>query len=100
MFNRKAYAKARELLLHLVRKHYKHIDEFNVASDLWTVIDQIDNATVPLIHSDNVAVLIGIEKSGRLLTFKFKRGSDVFEIETYGSIADNVPLWKRQANLS
>jgi len=42
------------------------------------------------------AVLIGIERNGRVNTFTFVRNGEPYQIETMGLISDNLPEWKEK----
>jgi hypothetical protein len=41
------------------------------------------------------AALLSIEPNGRLLVFKFVRNNEVHVIETYSTMSDDVPGWKK-----
>jgi hypothetical protein len=40
------------------------------------------------------AILIGIERKGKLNVFTFSRNGELYQIETYGTLGDNLPEWK------
>jgi len=43
-----------------------------------------------------LAYLVSVERNGRLNKFTFKRGGEVFQIETMGLMSDDINEWKEK----
>lgn len=55
-----------------------------------------DGSAKPLVHAPSKppAVLIDIQRAGRVNVFTFQRGNEIYSIETYGTMEDNLAEWK------
>lgn len=94
----RAIDRAARLLLVLVNKHYPG-QVVQPSDNLYGLLDQIDNVTASLIKPGQQTVLMDIRKSGRSLVFTFKTGDDIWNVECYGTMSDDVQGWKERAGL-
>lgn len=69
------------------------------AQEFITVNEALKTATTHVQQVEQIvagrAVLLSIEPNGRLLVFKFVRNNEVHVIETYSTMSDDVPGWKK-----
>lgn len=62
---------------------------------------ELANATVASIEAaktavDDAAMLVQIERKGRVNQFVFARRGELHTIETYSTISDDLPVWKEK----
>lgn len=63
-------------------------------------IDQLRSMNEQLITAfANTTTLVSIDVHSGKNVFRFERAGKIFEIETYNSMSDNVPQWKKDAFL-
>lgn len=94
--------KAARIFMSLVAKHYSDgLLTIKPSDNLNGLLDQIDNATAPLVRPQFAgARLTDISKKGRTLTLTFcNSNGSIWTIEAYGTLADDVAGWRRNAGL-
>jgi flagellar motility protein MotE (MotC chaperone) len=69
------------------------------AQEFATVNEAMKTATTHVQQVEQIvagrAALLSIEQTGRLLVFKFVRHNEIHVIETYSTMSDDVPGWKK-----
>lgn len=62
--------------------------------------EEMQHTAAELLNSleklKNQAILIGIERVGKLNKFTFVRNGEPYVIETYSTLGDNLPEWKEK----
>lgn len=56
---------------------------------------EIDELVVANSVTQGYAYLVGIERSGRVNRFIFRKNGTIVEIETMGLLSDNINEWKK-----
>lgn len=69
-------------------------------NDLNALVDRLADSNEKLIKTcedfTKFAFLISVEREGRTNKFMFKRGEELYVVETMGLIGDNLKEWKEK----